>query len=202
MFTSRTADDISIQCKLVPNIMVFKFFRVQLFNRDMYIYMYMYIFRASSACLVTHTHAPTCAHVRAREMDYELTADLLTDKFTNVKCFENNILWKFPSKSYVNWLTKIHNSLGNTMSVSEVSDTDQYDDQVLGPSKEPSGETNWGTCVICQTVTREALQCPGETARQCVGDGYSTLAENLVHFNELQEMPIEIDVQKLDEGME
>ena len=46
------------------------------------------------------------------------------------------------------------------------------------------------------------MQCPSESKRTDVdiGQGYSTDATNLICFNELQAMPMPIDIRRLDEG--
>ena len=46
------------------------------------------------------------------------------------------------------------------------------------------------------------MQCPSESKRTYVniGQGYSTDATNLICFNELQAMPMPIDIRRLDEG--
>ena len=51
-----------------------------------------------------------------------------------------------------------------------------------GPSQVTPANTDWTKCVICQTVTTESLQCPGESKCHDVGAGfgYSTLASNAI----------------------
>ena len=46
------------------------------------------------------------------------------------------------------------------------------------------------------------MQCPSESKRTDVnvGQGYSTVAINLIRFNELQAIPMPIDIRRLDEG--
>ena len=71
-----------------------------------------------------------------------------------------------------------------------------------GPSQVTPAKTDWTKCVICQTVTTESLQCPGES--KCpdagAGFGYSTLASNITRFNEFGELPVDIKVGRLDDG--
>lgn len=76
------------------------------------------------------------------------------------------------------------------------------DPQQPGPSKEATISTDWKKCILCQKVTTESLRCPAESIRNDVGVGlgYSTLSLNLVRFNELHEMPIPIDLNRLDDG--
>ena len=76
-----------------------------------------------------------------------------------------------------------------------------YNPAQAGPSKE-TPKTDWTKCVLCQKVTSEALQCPAESKRYDVGTGhgYSTFAENIVRFQELKDMPMPLDLRRLDEG--
>ena len=74
--------------------------------------------------------------------------------------------------------------------------------QQPGPSRETPVKTNWNRCVLCQEETPEALQCPANSKRHDVGvgAGYSTLSANLIRFSELNQLPIPIDLSRLDEG--
>jgi len=65
-------------------------------------------------------------------------------------------------------------------------------------SIQQSTETNWKQCIICQEHTGEALTCPSKSKRKDVGSGYRSLAEQLVEFNELGELPLQLE--RLDEG--
>lgn len=58
--------------------------------------------------------------------------------------------------------------------------------------------TNWNLCVICQEEKAEPLTCPSKSKRKDVGSGYSSLAEKLMEFNELGQLPIQLE--RLDEG--
>ena len=62
-------------------------------------------------------------------------------------------------------------------------------------SREIQPITDWTICCLCQTVTPE-IQCPSESKRTYVnvGQGYSTVATNLIRFNELQAMPMPIGI--------
>ena len=66
----------------------------------------------------------------------------------------------------------------------------------------PSGvTTDWDRCILCQKVTSEVLQCPArKRSIVTVGQGYSTLSSNIVRFSELHELPMPIDIGRLDEG--
>ena len=58
--------------------------------------------------------------------------------------------------------------------------------------------TNWKLCVMCQEEKAELLTCPSKSKRKDVGSGYSSLAEKLMEFNELGQLPIQLE--RLDEG--
>ncbi|XP_076031372.1 uncharacterized protein LOC143019540 isoform X1 [Oratosquilla oratoria] len=60
--------------------------------------------------------------------------------------------------------------------------------------------TNWNLCIICQDDTKETLTRPLQSKRKDVGSGYSSLAENLIRFNELKELPCTLQLHRLDEG--
>lgn len=64
----------------------------------------------------------------------------------------------------------------------------------------PSPSTNWDTCVLCQIVTDESLQCPLRSTKRTVGSGYASLAEDILRFQTLQHMPINIDLERLNDG--
>ena len=66
-------------------------------------------------------------------------------------------------------------------------------------SQEPA-DTNWNLCVLCQQETAEALTSPLQSKRKDVGKGYQTLAENLIKFNELGKLPLNLQLDKIDEG--
>lgn len=63
-----------------------------------------------------------------------------------------------------------------------------------------ASKTDWSICVLCQENNAEVLQCPAESKRSDVGAGYRTLAENLLKFNDLNCMPIKINLARLNEG--
>lgn len=60
--------------------------------------------------------------------------------------------------------------------------------------------TNWELCALCQEDTGDVLQCPVNSTKAPIGSGYKSLAEHLVKFQELGQMPIEVDMNRLDEG--
>ena len=74
--------------------------------------------------------------------------------------------------------------------------------QQSGPSKEALLKTDWNKCLLCQETTSESLQCPANSNRCDVGpgQGYSTLSCYIHRFSELDELPMPIDLSRLDEG--
>jgi len=60
-------------------------------------------------------------------------------------------------------------------------------------------KTDWNLCVVCQESKAETLQCPADSKRSDVGAGCKTLAENILQFNELECMPIQMSLARLDE---
>ena len=61
-------------------------------------------------------------------------------------------------------------------------------------------KTDWNKCVLCQEETSEALQCPAKSKRLDIGAGYSTLSANITRFSELNQLPLPINLSRLDEG--
>ena len=61
-------------------------------------------------------------------------------------------------------------------------------------------ETNWKLCLVCQEETTESLVCPVLSKRRDPGSGYTTMAANLVKFDELGKLPRTVQLQRLDEG--
>ena len=58
--------------------------------------------------------------------------------------------------------------------------------------------SNWKLCVICQAETAKPLTCPSKSKRKDVGSGYSSLAEKLVEFDKLKQLPFQLE--RLDKG--
>ena len=65
----------------------------------------------------------------------------------------------------------------------------------------PTSAINWLQCVLFQTETDETLQCPARYSKLPVGSGYTSLAENLNQFKDLGIAPMDLDVEKLNEGI-
>ncbi|KAG0718627.1 TIMELESS-interacting protein [Chionoecetes opilio] len=64
----------------------------------------------------------------------------------------------------------------------------------------PPPRTNWELCILCQTETDEPLQCPLRSTMKPSGSGYASLTEDLLQFKELRHMPMELNVNRLDDG--
>ena len=59
---------------------------------------------------------------------------------------------------------------------------------------------DWEICVLCQSDNGDVLQCPAKSTKAPIGSGYTSLAEHLIKFHELGQMPVELDINRLDEG--
>jgi hypothetical protein len=59
---------------------------------------------------------------------------------------------------------------------------------------------NWELCALCQKDTAVKLVCPANSLRTNCGSSYKTLAENLLKFQELGNIPIEVPLEILDDG--
>ena len=60
--------------------------------------------------------------------------------------------------------------------------------------------TDWSLCLICQEDKTETLTKPDQSKRKDIGSGYSSLAENLIKFSELGELPGSFHLERLDDG--
>ena len=58
--------------------------------------------------------------------------------------------------------------------------------------------TDWKLCLLCQEDKEEPLTFPSKSKRKDVGSGYSSLADNLIKFDELGYLPLSLE--RLDEG--
>ena len=61
-------------------------------------------------------------------------------------------------------------------------------------------ETNWKLYLVCQEETTESLVCPVLSKRRDPGSGYTTMAANLVKFDELGKLSRTVQLQRLYEG--
>lgn len=59
---------------------------------------------------------------------------------------------------------------------------------------------DWSLCCLCQILTNERLQCPGESKRVDAGAGYFTIENNLQGFLEYGNWPLSVDISSLDDG--
>ena len=50
-------------------------------------------------------------------------------------------------------------------------------------------------CILCQSDINEVTRCPAKSSRKNKEIGYRTLAGNLLAFNVLESMPMDINVQ-------
>ena len=60
---------------------------------------------------------------------------------------------------------------------------------VQGPSTSCTVKTDWKLCVICQEHTSEVLRRPLQNSQVDKGSGYTSLAEHLIQFTELGQLP-------------
>ena len=61
--------------------------------------------------------------------------------------------------------------------------------------------TDWTLCALCQKPSSESLRDPSECKNESQSKGYETLAENLKSLEELNSLPISIDITRLDDGI-
>ena len=75
------------------------------------------------------------------------------------------------------------------------------DTETSTPKRIDTDGINWEYCILCQE-NGTGLQCPYAVKNSNVttGSGYKSLAEQLVSFNELGKMPINVDIKQLDDG--
>ena len=61
-------------------------------------------------------------------------------------------------------------------------------------------QTDWTKCVLCQEDNDEDLQNPSAGKKFKPEDSYKTLVDNIQTFNTLCEMPMDINIDRLDDG--
>ena len=68
--------------------------------------------------------------------------------------------------------------------------------------QDDGSSVDWKKCILCQETTSEPLQCPGNSRRSDIecGTGCNTLASNILQFSEIRNLPMPINVEKIDEG--
>ena len=64
----------------------------------------------------------------------------------------------------------------------------------------PLVSTQWKLCIFCQTKTDETLQCPSGLLKITVGSDYKSLADNLHQFKDLGFIPMNLNLNRLDES--
>ena len=69
--------------------------------------------------------------------------------------------------------------------------------QVPSTSTKCQTVTNWKLIIIYQEETKESLTCPSKSKRKDLGSGCSSLAQQLIRFNELNQLPFQLE--RLDE---
>ena len=68
--------------------------------------------------------------------------------------------------------------------------------------RENTGLTfDWEKCVLCQRDTKETLLCPENSLRVFDGAGYRSLADNLVEFKKIGQLPAHVNFERLDGGV-
>ena len=70
----------------------------------------------------------------------------------------------------------------------------------LSISPDEEFETDWSKCFLCQADTNEALVLPENKKNSKTGSGYTSLAKNIPEFHTMNEMPIAIDIRRIDDG--
>lgn len=120
--------------------------------------------------------------------------------------FYNSFKYKTRHFCYYTYLSNVVTFLTFSCSViATMSKRHSLVDPTAQPStstvSKPAPSTNWDICVLCQAVTDEPLLCPlRNTKKQSVGSGYVSLAEDLVRFRALQHIPMDLNLERLDDG--
>ena len=63
----------------------------------------------------------------------------------------------------------------------------------------PSCQTNWTLSTLCHSDTCKVLQCPAKSTKKSVGRGYVSLASDLLQVQELENIPADLNLDRLDE---
>lgn len=69
----------------------------------------------------------------------------------------------------------------------------------LSLSAQEKQSTDWSKCFICQEDKHEALKSPPMKI-DLAKSGYRTLSKNISEFAKINEMPIPLDIRRIDEG--
>ena len=60
--------------------------------------------------------------------------------------------------------------------------------------------TDWSKCVICQKQNEEKLECPANSKIRDSGAGYRSFVQNIQLFQEMNILPISLNLERLDQG--
>ena len=60
--------------------------------------------------------------------------------------------------------------------------------------------TDWALCALCQHSTSEPLRDPSKAKNKCQSRACETLADNLRSMDELDSLPLSINISRLDDG--
>ena len=69
----------------------------------------------------------------------------------------------------------------------------------LSDSPDEEKDTDWSKCFICQVDKDETLMSPRNTSDESKS-GYTLLVRNIHEFRSINEMPIPIDIRRIDNG--
>ena len=64
----------------------------------------------------------------------------------------------------------------------------------------PVQTTDWALCALCQQSTSEPLRDPSKAKNKCQSRACETLADNLRSMDELDSLPLSINISHLDDG--
>ena len=70
----------------------------------------------------------------------------------------------------------------------------------MTPSETPATPSDWTKCIICQVeIEDKFVRCPAKSNRSCTS-GYETFVSNLLEFQKLGQIPLDVDPRRLDDG--
>lgn len=78
---------------------------------------------------------------------------------------------------------------------------------LLDPTQSPTSKqpktpsrANWERCVLCQQETDKPFLCPLKSTKSPLSSSYASLAEDLCVFQGLQHLPLDLSLERLDDG--
>lgn len=74
----------------------------------------------------------------------------------------------------------------------------KFVDPLQAETSTQSAATDWSRCILCQEESSEVLHCPADCKREA--QGYKNMADLLLGFSMVGELPKRIDLSRLDEG--